>query len=139
MMDQRRVGMGVDDAGIDDNVILCFQRRQVVATDNGIGVLTIDQALEGLHDGVRSALPGVDKMGFDRTAEDAAHGIDLFGRHLKSVLEFQTIGRAPAGHHGALTDRDRLSVGGATLIDTGQKSGGRCGDTHADSGGSLQE
>ena len=104
------VVVDVDDAGISDHVLDRGARADVVAVEDGVHRMPVDQALHRLHVGGIAHLLGVFEPGLERPAEDAAQRIDLLARQRQAVLELDAVGGREVGQRRRLSDRDRLAV-----------------------------
>ena len=118
------VGVVVDigHTGIGDRVVFRRHGAGVVAVDDGVHLVTVEQALHRRDDVVGALLLAVFEDRRERPAEDAAHHVDLFAGELEPALERETVGGGPAGERHAAADRDRLTLCTNTIVDVGQQA-----------------
>ena len=137
MVLDQRVGVNVDDPGIADGIVLGVLRADVVAVDDGVYAVTVDQQIGRADDLVRAPVLGVDGVMLDGAAQDAAQRVDLLDRQHQAALVLDSGRGVPAGQRGHEADGDRLAVRLGTVVDVAQHRAREGRRTGAD-GGALQ-
>ena len=90
---------------VGDHVLDGRARADVVAVEDGVDAMAVDQALHGLDIGGVAHLLGVFEIGLERAAKNAAQRIDLLAGQCQAVLELDAVGR------GEIGERRRLPTG----------------------------
>jgi hypothetical protein len=113
--------------GVGDDVLDGGARADVVAVQDGVDAVAIDQALHGLHVGGVAHLLGVFEVRLERAAEHAAERVDLLASQRQAVLEFNAVGSSEIGERRGLPDRDGLALRPGFVVG-GLQQGGRAGE-----------
>ena len=120
-MGPRRVGMEIDERRARRDTLQRCLRAQIVARDQDIGIVLVDEALAGADDDVIALGFGILESELDRAAQNAAQRIDLLCRHFEAALEFDAVGGDGAGQGQRSADDDRRCILGARrLIEAGE-------------------
>lgn len=121
MMLKQGVVMDIDDAGIGDRLVFRILRTDIVAIDDGMNPVPVDQLARGGGDLFGALIGGIGKERGQRSSQDTAPGIDLFDSQDDAVSEFLSIRRRRPGkwHHAA--NRDGGLVSCRVLADHGQR------------------
>ena len=135
VVDRHRVGMHGDDARIRHHVEQGGTGLQVVAEDEGVHLVAVDEALGRLDDHVVALRFRVDEVELDRPSENAAERVDLFRRQLQPAPELDAVCGDDAGERRRAADRDRIAGG---LRHTGVEARQHGGRTEAGAG-ALEE
>ena len=130
-MADRGVVVDVDDAVVGGDLLDRGAGPNVVAVEDRVHGVPVDQALGRLDVGGIAHLGSVFEGWLQRTAKDAAQRIDFLAGQRQAVLELDTVGRGEIGGRPALADRDRVARSARLVVHrkqhgrhAGQRRGG---------------
>ena len=129
----------VGHSGIGDGVVFSRDGAGVVAVDDGVNLMTVEQALHRRDDVVGALLLAVLEDRRQRAAEDATHQVDFLAGKLEPALERETVGGGPARERHAAADRDGFALGADTVVDVGKETARHCGGAETGESRTLHE
>ena len=123
-----RIIVDVGDARVRDRVVFSPHRRRIVAVDDGVHGLAVDQAARRRGHRLRRDALGILEMELDGPTQDAARRVDFLDRERQADFEVARVVRAPTriGQHGAQGDRIARRLG--AVVERGQRTG--AGNAH---------
>ena len=102
-----RVLVVEDDSSLQKMLVMNLKAEgyHVVAVDDGVHAMAVNQALHGRQNVVSALITGVLEYGVHGPAENAAHGIDFFRCHFERALELDARRAQAQGSFGAPRDQ----------------------------------